>query len=147
MSTPMPEDVHAKILEVTRAGNELAAKGDLQAAFRRYWDAFELLPEPKLHWEASTWILTAVGDMLFLARKFQKAKNAFEDAVLCPGGLGNPFIHLRLGQIALELGDEARAADELARAYMSEGRSVFADEDPKYWDFLRGTLRTSDGVE
>lgn len=53
-----------------------------------------------------------------------------------PGGVGNPFLHLRLGEIALELGDEARAADELIRAYAVGGPEAFQSEDPKYLRFL-----------
>ena len=35
-----------------------------------------------------------------------------------------------------ELGNEPRAADELMRAYMGAGPEIFADEDPKYIEFL-----------
>lgn len=54
----------------------------------------------------------------------------------CPGAIGNPFIHLRLGQAQLELGNTDRAADELMRAYMGGGLEIFAMEDERYLDFL-----------
>jgi hypothetical protein len=60
----------------------------------------------------------AIGDLYFMAGKFEKSFGAFEDAVRCPGGLGNAFIHLRLGECCFELGQPDRAADELTRAYM-----------------------------
>jgi hypothetical protein len=50
---------------------------------------------------------------------------------------GNPFIHLRLGQAQLELGNEERAADELMRAFMGGGHEIFESDDQKYLDFLR----------
>lgn len=58
-------------------------------------------------------------------------------AVTGPDGLGNPFIHLRLGQCALELGDEDQAKDELIRAYMGDGPGIFEEEEPKYFEFLK----------
>ena len=50
--------------------------------------------------------------------------------------LGNPFLHLRLGQSQYELGELDRAADELMRAYMGAGEDIFVSEDPKYRAFL-----------
>lgn len=61
-------------------------------------------------------------------------------AVRCPDGLGNLFIHLRLGECAFELGQISRAEDELTRAYMGAGREIFADEDPKYFKHLQTVL-------
>lgn len=54
----------------------------------------------------------------------------------CPGAVGNPFLHLRLGQVLLDLGDEAGAADELMRAYMGGGAEIFSLEEPRYLAFL-----------
>ncbi len=48
----------------------------------------------------------------------------------------NPAVHLRLGEVYFELENFEKAADELARAYMAEGKDVFEDEDPKYFAFL-----------
>jgi hypothetical protein len=62
----------------------------------------------------------------------------------CPEAIGNPFIHLRLGQTQFELGNKDRAADELMRAYMGAGAEIFAEEAPKYLEFL-GTV--AEGIE
>jgi hypothetical protein len=55
----------------------------------------------------------------------------------CPNGIGNPFIHLRLGQCQFETGNLDSAADELTSAYALEGEELFADDDPKYFEFLK----------
>lgn len=58
-------------------------------------------------------------------------------AMRCPDAMGNPFLHLRLGQCQFELAALDRAADELARAYMGGGPELFSQEDPKYLAFLK----------
>jgi hypothetical protein len=55
----------------------------------------------------------------------------------CTGAIGNPFLHLRLGQVQFELGNHARAADELSRSYMGAGSEIFAKDDEKYFNFLK----------
>ena len=50
----------------------------------------------------------------------------------CPNAIGNPFIHLRLGQVQYELDDFERAKDELARALILGGSGIFEEEDLKY---------------
>ena len=52
--------------------------------------------------------------------------------------------HLRLGQVCYEVGELDRAANELTLAYMAEGRELFEDDDPRYWEFLRSRIRLRD---
>ena len=75
---------------------------------------------------------------------YPAALTALEHAMRCPEAIGNPFIHLRLGQTQFELGNKDRAADELMRAYMGAGAEIFAEEAPKYLEFL-GTV--AEGIE
>jgi len=62
----------------------------------------------------------------------------------CPDAIGNPFLHLRLGQCQFELGELDRAADELARAYMGAGAKIFEGGD-KYFSFLKTRLEPPPG--
>jgi tetratricopeptide (TPR) repeat protein len=126
-------------------GDSFAAQRQFEKAFSFYRDALMLVPKPAEEWEATTWILAAIGDLYFLEGKFEKSIRAFEDAVRCPGGLGNPFIHLRLGECYFELGDKERAANELTRAYMGNGREIFQKESPKYFQFLETRIKPSAG--
>ncbi len=123
--------------------DRLCAQGDAHADLDRfpdalalYWEAWDLLPEPKIDCDAATWILAAVGDANFLGRDYVAGCDNLSTVMNCPGGIGIPFLHLRLGQCHYELGDQARAIDELLRAYMGGGDALFDDEDPKYRDFL-----------
>ena len=59
----------------------------------------------------------------------------------CPQGLGNPYIHLRLGQLYCEQDNLDKAIDELTRAYMGGGLDIFLEDDPKYLEFLETKIK------
>jgi hypothetical protein len=94
------------------------------------------VPEPRTESELATWILTAIGDANFLSEDYEAGRDNLSQAMKCPGAIGNPFVHLRLGQCQFELGNKDRAADELTRAYMGGGAEMFEGEE-KYLDFLK----------
>jgi len=137
----MDERLHAQITALCQSGDKAASEGEFARAVENYNQAFELLPEPFSKWEAATWILTAIGDANFLNREYEKALQALQDAMKCAGAVGNPFVHLRLGQVQFELGNMERARDELARAYMGGGEEIFSSENPKYLSLVKAVLR------
>ena len=139
--TELPEHLHEQISLLCKEGDAFSEQGDYENALSRYREAWALVPEPKINWEASTWILAAAGEVYFLQQNYEKALNSFLRAVQGLGGLGCPYIHLRLGQLHYERGDMDVAADELTRAYMSAGDEIFSQEDPKYFAFIRSKLR------
>lgn len=127
----------ADIERLCAEGDRFMEQGDLAEAYKRYVDALGLVPEPIEAYEASTWILAALGDLYFQAKDYRQTVTVLSDAMHCPGAIGNPFLHLRLGQAQLEVGNEERAADELCRAYMGAGSELFDEDDPKYFAFLK----------
>jgi len=138
--TELPADVHERLMVLSEQGNALADQGNFRDAVERFIAALDLVPEPITDWEASTWLLGSIGDMNFQLRAYEHAARALADAMHCPGAIGNPFLHLRLGQCRLELGDRKRAADELTRAYAIEGKDIFAAEHTKYFEFLKTVI-------
>lgn len=143
----LPKKIHSTITRLCKEGDQLAEERNAAAAFAKYSEAWELIPEDKENWEASTWILSAVGELHFHKRNFDKSLNCYLRAVQCPGGLGNPYVHLRIGQIQWELGNLDGAADNLARAYMGGDEEIFRNEDPKYFAFLKTRLKPPIGQE
>ena len=141
----LPDDIHANVIALCERGDRLCDRGDLVGSIQEYQRAWDLLPEPREDWETATHILTALADAHFHSKEFELALSALQQAVGCPAGLGNPFVHLRLGQCHLELGNEVPAADELARAYMGGAAEIFEEEDPKYFAFVKTVLREPPG--
>jgi tetratricopeptide (TPR) repeat protein len=128
----LDQALHRSVAELCERGDAHAEQGELDLALERYEEALSLLPRPLSRWNAATWILTAIGDTCFLKKDHRQARSALEEALRCPRGLSNPFIHLRLGQAALELGDDGMAREHLARAYLGAAEDIFAGEDPRY---------------
>ena len=146
LTDELADDVHKKLTELCSAGDELVEQGTYDAALQKYREGLLLLPEPYEKWDASTWILTAIGETLFFAGDFADARDTLQDAMRCPDAIGNPLIHLRLGQAQYELGNDTRARDELSRAYMGTGDEIFENEDPKYLALVKSILRPDDNL-
>ncbi|MEN7547008.1 hypothetical protein AAG747_03765 [Rapidithrix thailandica] len=132
----LPDHIYGPVQQLSEQGEQLVDNDQLEKAKQKYIEALKLLPLPHADWEAATWLYAAMGDVHYYLGNFEDMMKSFANAVQCPGGLGNPFIHLRLGQAFYELGFIEKAADELSRAYMGAGEEIFAEEDPKYISFL-----------
>ncbi len=132
----LPDPIHEEIKRLCALGDEHAKRRSFPDALVSYWAAWDLLPEPKTDWEAGTWILVAIGDANYLGGDYVAGRDNLSNAMRCPGAIGNPFIHFRLGQCQFEVGNHERAADELMRAYMGAGREIFDQHDPKYFQFF-----------
>lgn len=140
-SAELSDEMHEEVKRLCSEGDQQANSKHWATALALYWQAFDLLPEPKTQWSAGTWILAAIGDANFLAGDFEAGRGNLSSAMHYPDAIGNPFLHLRLGQCQFELGALERAADELSRAYMGAGAEIFSTDEPKYFDFLKTRLQ------
>lgn len=141
----LPNEIYERIQTLCKLGDEFADEDEFRRALEQYQAAWDLLPEPRTQWEAATWILSAMGDANYFSGWYDAAIENLSLTMHCPNGIGNPFLHLRLGQCEFELGAFDRAADQLARAYMGAGSKIFDDEDPKYFAFLKTRLQPPPG--
>lgn len=114
----------------------LASEGKYPEAIAVYKKALPLLPEPRNEWEATTWLMAAIADAAYLSGDMPAARKALDEAMTCPGAIGNPFLHLRRGEVLFEQDELDAAADELMRAYGVAGDKIFESEPKKYIDFL-----------
>jgi len=141
----LPDAVHERIVALCQRGDDLADGGDYAAALEQYHEAWSLLPDPRDRWEAASWIQAAIGDACFFSGDFEAGSRAFRTAMNSLDAMGNPFLHLRLGQCHYELGNLPEASDELTRAYMLGGDEIFTQEGPKYFAFLKTVLKPPAG--
>lgn len=76
--------LHERIEALAAEGDALAAEARYEEAIGAYDRAWALVPEPKHDWEASTWLLAAIGDAAFLGGRFDTARKALDHAMTCP---------------------------------------------------------------
>lgn len=136
----LPSILHEPIEALCEDGDKQFERGDYHAALKKYQEAESLLPSDRERWEATAWVMAAIGDARFFLGDVESAAEAFATALRCPNGLGNAFIHLRLGQCELELMRPERALEQLAEAYRHGGTEIFEDEDEKYLAFLKSRI-------
>lgn len=133
----LDDQLHQQIVKLSKAGDECMEQENYAIAIDKFREAFNLIPAPFENWDASIWVLTSLGEAYYFDGQYVQAHAALAKVMHVPGALGNPLIHLRLGEVQFELGNTKRAADELLRAYMGAGEEIFEDEDEKYFDFLK----------
>ncbi|PFK48945.1 hypothetical protein [Bacillus cereus] len=102
-------------------------------ALEKYLVALEMVPAPKMDWEASTWLYTVIGDTYLIKDDYEMAKSNFYNALNCPDGISNSLILLRLGELE-------KAKEYLLKAYMLEGYKIFFEEDDKYFDLIKDII-------
>ena len=145
LSDQLDDELHGRIVALSEEGQALEEEERWAEAISKFQEALALVPEPKAKWEATTWLFMGIGDDAFQSGQYDRAREAFRQAMLCPGAIGNPFVHLRRGQVFFEVGDIKSADEELTGAYMLAGAEIFEREDPKYFEHLKTVLKPPRG--
>lgn len=132
----LPDALYDRITTLSERGNDRADEEDWTSAIAVWREALALVPEPTTDWEAGTWLHASIGDGLYELDRLDEARIHFGRALMGPGGMENPFVHLRLGQIAHADKDWDKARDHLLRAYMLDGEDVFEGDGEEHLQFL-----------
>ena len=130
-----------RVRQLCAEGYRIYDDCDYEQALRRFYQAWTLIPKPQTQFEASGWVLTAIGDAYFAKRNYRASIEALRSALFCPNTVGNPFVHLRLGQCYLEQENTEDADRHLARALYSGGPELFDREAPHYLNQARLALQ------
>ena len=121
-------------------GDDFADAEEDDEALARFQAAWTALPEPRDDQDPAVRILAGIADSQFHLGEWEECRDAVQHAFRCGADVANPFLRLRLGQSLYELGDEQEAANWLVPVYLSEGRALFSDDDPKYLEFFHSRL-------
>jgi predicted negative regulator of RcsB-dependent stress response len=74
----LAETILREIQHYCSKGDILLEGNDATAAIAAYNKAWELVPDPKNEWEASTWILAAIADASFKGGYLTSARKALD---------------------------------------------------------------------
>jgi len=91
------------------------------------------------------YIIMRIGEVSFQHKDYPKAFDDFAFATRFKDTIGNPFLHLRLGQIQHFLNEHDRVADELSRALIMGGKDIFEDEPDEFFAIPNEALDPPEG--
>jgi tetratricopeptide (TPR) repeat protein len=138
-TTTLPPDTCEKVKQLCQKGYQDFDTGDTAAALRQFYSAWTLLPKPQNQWQEAGWVLTALGDAYFAKGSFDLGREALLSALHCPKAMGNPTIHLRLGQCLWELNEHDKALSQFNLVIKNGGEALFKKENKKYFEQLANT--------
>ena len=139
-ASQLDDQIVARVTELCELGDDHVENQRFDDAIARYEEALTLVPRPLYAWAVTTWILTAMGEAYYLMKDHARVKESIMEAFRCEGAIGNAFLHLRLGQAEIELGQKGRGVEELIRAHERGGDAIFDGEDPRYLALVRAAL-------
>lgn len=141
----LPQGVRAELIALGEEIHSLVERDRSEEAIKLCLNGLERIPKPQDAYIETIWYLSALGDIYFTKGIYCKAYEYYDRARRNLSGEGekDPFIMLRLGEIAFETGNEEAALRYLLGAYKAEGEEIFEDHGSiqvhatKYYDFLR----------
>ena len=133
---PLSSEVSDKLKHLCNQGYLFFDKGDTKAALRLFYQAWTILPKPQNQWLEAAWVLTALGDVYFAKGDYEYGREALLSALHCSKAMGDPVIHLRLGQCLLELGQHSAAQLQFKQVLKNGGEALFKKENNKYFELL-----------
>jgi tetratricopeptide (TPR) repeat protein len=137
--------IDQRVRQLCAEGYRFFDEGDYEQALRRFYQAWTSIPKPQTQFEASGWVLTAIGDTYFARQNYRAGIEALRSALYCPRTIGNPFVHLRLGQCYLQQQLTDDAERHLARALYSGGEELFSREPAHFLQHARIALQRLQG--
>jgi len=132
----LEKELHTRVREICADGYALFDQHQYSRAIRRFFQAWVLIPKPQNNYVEAGWVLTALGDAYYKNGQFLQSLEALKSALCCIDLEDNPFILLRLGQSAFELGERKSAKAFFQRCLSAGGNNLLAQEDSKYQTLL-----------
>jgi len=135
----LENELHTTVREICADGYALFDQHQYSRAIRRFFQAWVLIPKPQNNFIEAGWVLTALGDAYFKNGQFLQGQEALKSALCCIDLENNPFIFLRLGQCAFELGERKSAKSYFEQCLEAGGKQILANEHSKYSALLTMT--------
>lgn len=133
----LDEATWEEIALLTERGDELMEESAWADAAVFYEEALALLPPAGTTTEAGVWLNSSLGAAALWAGDLERAKACFAAALAGPGGADNAYLHLRQGQVLLDLGETEAARQALLKAHQLGGAELFTEEYDRYLDAIK----------
>ncbi len=114
---------------------------DAETKTNELLEIYESLTDTEKRNKEGRYLIIRIGEVYFSEKKIEEALENFSFVMRFKDTLGNPFLHLRLGQLQYVIQNEERMYDELSRALIMGGESVFEKEDVRFLSMVKSVLK------
>ncbi|MEP2237455.1 MAG: hypothetical protein ABJI22_03775 [Maribacter sp.] len=130
------KDKVANIDQIT-TNNDL----DVESRVEELMKIYESLTDDQKRTRAGRYVIIHIAEVCFSERWIEDAFDNFNFAMQFKDTVGNPFLHLRLGQLNYLVQNKDKMHDDLSRALIMAGESIFKEEDPKLIEMVKAVLK------
>ena len=130
-------NLESEIIRIIEEGNNLEEKADYSNALKKYNEAYNNIPEPKLKWEMiSAWLMGSYFNVYFKLGNYKNAKkwaeleleNRSSDIDVAP--------YMDLGMVLFELNELDEAYSNFKKIYQYGKERPFKEYPRKYFSFF-----------
>ena len=130
-------NLEGEIISVIEEGNDFEENLDYLNALRKYNEAYNKIPEPKLKWEMiSAWLMGSYFNVYFKLGNYKNAKkwaeleleNRSSDIDVAP--------YMDLGMVLFELNELDEAYSNFKKIYQYGNEQPFKEYPRKYFSFF-----------
>ncbi|MEP3373557.1 MAG: hypothetical protein ABJL43_06510 [Maribacter dokdonensis] len=135
----VPKSIEARMLEIDSI--VLNNEKDSETKTNELLKIYESLTDDQKRTRAGRYNIVHIAEVYFAASMIDEAFENFNFVMQFKDTIGNPFLHLRLGQLNYLTKNTDKMNDELSRALIMGGEPIFKDEDPKLIEMVKSVLK------
>ncbi|WP_299799380.1 hypothetical protein [uncultured Maribacter sp.] len=135
----IPESIVNKVTDIDKI--TINKDLDVESRVNELMKIYESLTDDQKRAREGRYIIVHIAEVCFSERWIEDAFDNFNFAMQFKDTVGNPFLHLRLGQLNYLVHNKDKMHDELSRALIMAGEPIFKDEDPILIEMVKSILK------
>ena len=135
----IPESIADKVTDIDKI--TINKDLDVESRVNELMKIYESLTDDQKRTREGRYVIVHIAEVCFSERWIEDAFDNFNFAMQFKDTVGNPFLHLRLGQLNYLVQNKDKMHDELSRALIMAGEAIFKDEDPKLIEMVKSILK------
>ena len=125
----IPDSIADKVADIDKITTNKDL--DVESRVKELMKIYESLTDDQKRTREGRYVIVHIAEVCFSERWIEDAFDNFNFAIQFKDTVGNPFLHLRLGQLNYLVQNKDKMHDELSIALIMDGEAIFKDEDPK----------------
>ncbi|WP_299326567.1 hypothetical protein [uncultured Maribacter sp.] len=135
----IPESIADRVADIDKITTNKDL--DVQSRVNQLMKIYESLTDDQKRTREGRYVILHIAEVFFSERWIEDAFDNYNFAMQFKDTVGNPFLHLRLGQLNYLVQNKDKMHDELSRALIMDGDAIFKNEDPKLIEMVKSILK------